>query len=93
MSGPAFGDVADSGIDPLLQYKDIDQEYKNVPKRDVAYRKSVDDTKKCGNCRYFIEPNACKRIEGHIETEFVCNLWELNKPQVSGIISKFLNGF
>lgn len=30
----------------------------------------------CGGCEYFSSPNDCKLVEGHIEAEGCCNLYQ-----------------
>ena len=31
---------------------------------------------KCGNCEYFQAPNSCQKVQGPIESEGCCNLYE-----------------
>lgn len=33
---------------------------------------------KCGHCEYFMAPNACQKVQGPIDAEGCCNLYEMN---------------
>jgi hypothetical protein len=41
----------------------------------VAYRDSPKGDQNCANCRLFIEPNACKQVEGDISPNGWCKIW------------------
>jgi|CXWL01.1.fsa_nt_gi hypothetical protein len=86
----ALGEFNETGIDSLVWLSDHDKVYTKLTPRDAAYRKSTDISKVCGNCRYFLEGGACKRVDGYIEPDFVCDLWEATVPKVSNIVSKYI---
>lgn len=48
------------------------------PKDEVAYRKGTNEDGHCRNCRYFerLGPRRCLKVEGVIEPEMTCDLFE-----------------
>lgn len=43
-----------------------------------------DEVGKCGNCRHFEHPDECHLVEGEIDPEDICDLYEARKVQVMG---------
>lgn len=85
---------SDTGIKNLVVVDDHDNVYQKLFQSDVAYRKSADNIDACEKCRFFIEPSSCKRVEGYIERDYTCDLFEkktLTKELVDKIISKFIS--
>ena len=41
----------------------------------VAYQADPKDGKQCNQCNFFIEPNACKMVDGDISPKGYCKLW------------------
>ena len=41
----------------------------------VGYQDSPKDDKQCGQCNFFISPNACKLVDGEISQAGYCKLW------------------
>jgi High potential iron-sulfur protein len=46
-----------------------------ISQSSVAYQDSPKDGKDCANCALFIEPNACKSVEGVIAPKAWCKIW------------------
>ena len=46
-----------------------------VSKASVQYQDQPKGVQKCGNCIQFIQPNACKVVEGEISPEGWCAIW------------------
>jgi len=41
----------------------------------VGYQTEPKDGKQCNACNFFIEPNACKTVDGEISPTGYCKLW------------------
>jgi hypothetical protein len=50
-----------------------------IPQKAVAYQDTPVDGKQCSTCNFFIEPNACKQVDGEIKPEGYCKLYN-KKP-------------
>ncbi len=44
-------------------------------KEAVNYQDSPQGDQRCGNCVHFVEPNACRLVEGEISPNGWCQLW------------------
>jgi len=55
-----------------------DEEFVKVSKVEANYRAAESAERQCGNCRFFEQaaPNRCLRVNGFIEADQVCDLWE-----------------
>jgi hypothetical protein len=51
------------------------QAQQKVSKEQVQYQDSPKDGHKCSECIFFVEPNACKTVEGDISPDGWCQLW------------------
>lgn len=47
-----------------------------TPKSMVVYMDGDKGPFKCANCEYFQDPSSCKKVEGKIDPEGCCNLYE-----------------
>jgi hypothetical protein len=45
----------------------------------VKYQTEPKDGKQCSDCNFFVEPNACKQVDGNISATGYCLLW-VKKP-------------
>ena len=45
----------------------------------VAYQEMPNGDHKCGICNFYVDPNACKLVDGTINPEGWCKLWS-KKP-------------
>jgi hypothetical protein len=41
----------------------------------VAYQQTPKDDKECDQCNFYIDPNACKVVDGEINPKGYCKLW------------------
>jgi uncharacterized membrane protein len=41
----------------------------------VGYQEEPKDGKQCSGCNFYIDPNACKVVDGTIKPEGYCKLW------------------
>ena len=41
----------------------------------VKYQTEPKDGKECDGCNFFVEPNACKMVDGEINPKGWCALW------------------
>ena len=47
-----------------------------LPQKSVAYRTTPDGDRKCDNCKLYIKPNACQKVQGEISPEGYCILYQ-----------------
>lgn len=47
-----------------------------LPQKSVAYRSTPDGDRKCDNCKLFVKPNACQKVQGEISPEGYCILYQ-----------------
>jgi hypothetical protein len=47
-----------------------------LPQKSVAYRTKPDGDRKCDNCKLFIKPNGCEKVQGEISPEGYCILYQ-----------------
>lgn len=47
-----------------------------VSKQKVGYKRSDSADERCGKCWFFKHPGHCRKVEGNINPDFVCDLFE-----------------
>ena len=67
-----------AGAAPLAALASTRAEAKVKPTA-VAYQTMPKDGKQCSACNFYIDPNACKSVEGEISPDGYCILWN-KKP-------------
>lgn len=58
------------------ELRDSDQGKKDMDDPKVEYMYSDQGPFMCSNCAYFQQPNGCVKVEGEIDPEGCCNLFE-----------------
>ncbi len=66
--------VAIAGAAPLVALGSVSAEAK-MAQAGVAYQTEPKDGKQCSQCNFFIEPNACKVVDGEITPTGYCKLY------------------
>jgi hypothetical protein len=70
--------LAAAGAAPLLALASGPAEAK-IPQAAVAYQATPNGDKECDNCNFFVEPNACKTVDGEISPKGWCKIFN-KKP-------------
>lgn len=67
-----------SDADKIKEVELRNGEAEKLPQADpmVVYMTGDQGPFKCANCEYFIEGGACEKVEGEIDPEGCCNLFE-----------------
>lgn len=47
-----------------------------LAQKSVAYRPKPDGDRKCDNCKLFVKPNACEKVDGDISPDGYCILYQ-----------------
>jgi hypothetical protein len=63
-----------AGAAPLVALGATRAEAK-IPQAAVGYQTEPKDGKQCSTCNFFIEPNACKTVDGEIKPTGYCKLY------------------
>lgn len=58
-----------------------------IPKEGIHYR----NMSKCDTCDYYLN-RKCKKVEGGISPETVCDIWEIREFPTGGIDGEFYKG-
>ncbi|MGD0721669.1 MAG: high potential iron sulfur protein [Roseiarcus sp.] len=72
--------LAAVGAAPLLALSSTIAEAK-MAQTAVGYQDEPKDGKQCNGCNFYIDPNACKVVDGEIKPTGYCKLW--NKKAAS----------
>lgn len=58
-------------------------------KEDVGYDAGGGSgVRKCGDCVYFVEPNDCRLVDGEINSDGICDLFDKDQYKVAQVIFK-----
>lgn len=63
-----------AGSASLLPAADADAKI-HVPQSAVMFRTSSNNGHNCGSCKLFLEPSACRFVEGPITSDCSCWIW------------------
>jgi hypothetical protein len=66
--------IAMAGAAPLVALGSVSAEAK-MAQAGVGYQTEPKDGKQCSQCNFYIEPNACKVVDGEITPTGYCRLW------------------
>jgi len=61
------GAVFAAGVSPAFAAK--------LQQTAVAYQTTAKDGKKCSDCNLYVDPKACKSVDGEISPDGWCRLW------------------
>ena len=66
--------MAAVGAAPLLALGSTGAQAK-MAQASVGYQETPKDGKQCGGCNFYVDPNACKVVDGAINPNGYCRLW------------------
>lgn len=58
---------------------------KKKPKDAVGYEDPAKKADHCAECKFFVVPNACRKVEGRIIRSAWCELFEMSAAKKSGM--------
>ena len=70
-----FWTVALANAATLLDGNHGARAQQKVSKELAQYQDSPKDNHKCSECGFFVQPNACKAVDGDISPDGWCQLW------------------
>jgi hypothetical protein len=47
-----------------------------LPQRSVGYRETPNGDRECSNCKFFVAPDSCQKVDGKISPKAYCVLWQ-----------------
>lgn len=62
-----------------------------LPKSEVNYR-PADGPQSCASCKYFGQPDTCRRVEGVISPKDVCDIYEPGTDALAAQEAALLGG-
>jgi hypothetical protein len=67
--------IAAAGMPSLVILGATGARAAKLAQKAVRYQDSPKDGKQCDGCNLFVQPNACKSVEGNISPKGWCSLW------------------
>lgn len=47
-----------------------------LPQKSVGYRETPNGDRECSNCKFFVGPDGCQKVDGKISPKGYCVLWQ-----------------
>jgi hypothetical protein len=70
------GALCVTGIATILVTSIESAKAAKLPQAAVAYRTTPNGDKECSNCKLFVAPDSCQKVDGKISSKGYCVLWQ-----------------
>jgi hypothetical protein len=69
------GAVCATGVATILVTNIEAAKAAKLPPQSVGYRTTPNGDRECSNCKFFVAPDACEKVDGKISPKGYCVLW------------------
>ena len=70
------GVLCASGVATILVTNMDSAKAAKLPQRSVGYRDTPNGDRQCSNCKFFVAPDSCQKVDGKISPKGYCVLWQ-----------------
>jgi hypothetical protein len=70
------GALCATGVATILVANTDSAKAAKLPQRSVDYRATPNGDRDCSNCKFFVAPDACQKVDGKISPKGYCVLWQ-----------------
>jgi hypothetical protein len=70
------GAICAAGVTTILVADMDSAKAAKLPQKSVGYRETPNGDRECSNCKFFVAPDACQKVDGKISPKGYCVLWQ-----------------
>jgi hypothetical protein len=70
------GAVCAAGVATILVTHADSAKAAKLPQQSVGYRPTPNGDRQCSNCKLFVAPDQCEKVDGKVSPQAYCVLWQ-----------------
>ncbi len=70
------GAVCAAGVATILVTNVNSAKAAKLPQKSVGYRPTPNGDRQCSNCKLFVAPDECEKVDGKVSPQGYCVLWQ-----------------